>query len=223
MTRTEFAERISAGLAGWLQQLAAQNLEDQVGDDAARVEVVRMISAQRAYVPDTSLRPTNWPTETKKRLDIAVLGRRAGAEGWYGAIELKWPGQEFDVAATRQRIIEDVVRVAFSRTANLGANFLILGGTTRALTKLFDKSHTVTARETQRARFGALLSRDLAHPVGRLANSVLNSSFPDFGDRVPQTVFNGWTRRLQAELLAIAPATVGSSVKGHVYVWQCKK
>jgi hypothetical protein len=59
MTRTEFAERISSGLAGWLQQLAAQNLEDQVGEDAARDELVRMISAQRSFVPDTSLRPKN--------------------------------------------------------------------------------------------------------------------------------------------------------------------
>ena len=76
MTRIELAERISAGLAGWLQQLAAQNLENQVGEDAARVEVVRMISAQRAFVPDTALRPTNWPAGTRKRLDIAVLGPR---------------------------------------------------------------------------------------------------------------------------------------------------
>lgn len=223
MTRLDFAERISSGLAGWLQQLAAQNLEDQVGEDAARVEVVRMISAQRAYVPDTALRPTNWPVETKKRLDIAVLGRREGAEGWYGAIELKWPGQEFDVAATRQRIIEDVVRVAFARTANLGANFLILGGTTHALTKLFDRPHTVSAKETQRTRFSALLSRDLAKPIGTLPNAQLSASFPDFGDRVPQTVFNGWARRLRAELIAVAPANVGTTVKGHVYVWQCKK
>jgi hypothetical protein len=223
MTRTEFAERISSGLAGWLQQLAAQNLETQVGEDAARVEVVRMISAQRAYVPDTSLRPTNWPVETKKRLDIAVLGRKQGAEGWYGAIELKWPGQAFDVAATRQRIIEDAVRVAFASTANLGANLLILGGTSHALAKLFDNAHTAPGRELQRTRFAALLSRDPAQPVGNLPNSQLNGSFPDFGDRIPQTVFNGWNRRLRTELVAIASATVGTAVKGRVYIWQCKR
>jgi hypothetical protein len=223
MTRTEFAERISSGLAGWLQQLAAQNLESQVGEDAARVEVVRMISAQRAFVPDTSIRPPNWPAETKKRLDIAVLGRREGAEGWYGAIELKWPGQEFDVAATRQRIVEDVARVAFAQTANLCANFLILGGTTQALGKLFDKQHTLTKREVQRTNFIALLSRNLSSPSGKLGNQQLNETFPDFGDRVPQTVFNGWTRRLGTELVAVATASVGSSVKGSVFVWQCKK
>ena len=223
MTRTEFAERISSGLAGWLQQLAAQNLEAQVGEDAARVELVRMISAQRAFVPDTSLRPTNWPEATKKRLDIAVLGRRSNAVGWYGAIELKWPGQEFDVVATRQRIVEDAVRVAFADTANLCANFLILGGTTHALDKLFDKQHTVVAREMQRTRFNTLLSRTHATPIGNLPNTELNESFPDFGDRVPQVTFNGWTRRLRTELVAVAAARVGQADKGHVYVWQCKK
>jgi hypothetical protein len=223
MTRTEFAERISSGLAGWLQQLAAQNLEAQVGEDAARVELVRMISAQRAFVPDTSLRPTNWPEATKKRLDIAVLGRRSNAVGWYGAIELKWPGQAFDVSATRQRIVEDAVRVAFADTANLCINFLILGGTTHALEKLFDETHTAAARETQRTRFNTLLSRNHAAPIGNLPNAELNESFPDFGDRVPQVTFNGWTRRLRTELVAVAAAKVGQTDKGHVYVWQCKK
>jgi len=96
MSRTAFAERIAAGLGGWFQQLAAQNLEHQVGEDAARVELVRMISAQRSYIPETAQRPTNWPADTKKRIDVAVLGKRAGAQGWYGAIELKWPGYSFD-------------------------------------------------------------------------------------------------------------------------------
>lgn len=223
MTRIEFAERISSGLAGWLQQLAAQNLEHQVGEDAARVELVRMISAQRAFVPDTSLRPTNWPATTKKRLDIAVLGRKSGATGWYGAIELKWPGQEFDVAATRQRVVEDLTRVAFARTANLGANFFILGGTTAALEKLFDKPHTAAIRETQRTRFLALLKRDPAHPVGSLANADLGAAFPDFGDRVPQTTFGTWARRLRTDLVAVANAYVGTTIKGKVFVWQCKK
>lgn len=223
MTRIELAERISAGLAGWLQQLAAQNLENQVGEDAARVEVVRMISAQRAFVPDTALRPTNWPVGTRKRLDIAVLGRRSGAVGWYGAIELKWPGQEFDRTAARQRVVEDVVRVAFAATANLGANFLILGGTTASIDKLFDGPHTAAARETQRTRFCSLLSRDPGNPTGILTNASLNDSFPDFGDRVPQTTFNGWARRLRTDLIAVAPATVGTTVKGYVYVWQCSR
>lgn len=224
MTRVEFAERISSGLAGWLQQLAAQNLEQQVGEDAARVELVRMISAQRAFVPETSQRPTNWPATTKRRIDIAVLGRRSGAQGWYGAIELKWPGQEFDVAATRQLIVEDIVRVAFARTANLCANFLILGGTSAALEKLFDVAHpSAVDKEMQREKFGALLKRDLQHHVGSLSNKDLNAAFPDFGDRVPQTTFGTWARRLRADLVASASANVGTTVKGNVYVWQCKK
>lgn len=224
MTRTEFAERISSGLAGWLQQLAAQNLEHQVGEDAARVELVRMISAQQAYVPDTSLRPTNWPTTTKKRVDVAVLGRqKLAAGGWYGAIELKWPNSSIDVKQTRQNIVEDAVRVAFSSTANLCANFLIIGGTASALEKLLDKTHSNAARERQRTHFNNLFSRDMKNPNGFLSNTDLNAEFPDFGDRVPQTVFNGWTRRLRSNLVAVSEAKVGTSVKGYVYVWQIMK
>jgi len=224
MTRIEFAERISSGLAGWLQQLAAQNLEKQVGEDAARVELVRMISAQQAYVPETSLRPNNWPLTTKKRVDIAVLGRqKLSSGGWYGAIELKWPNFNIDVAATRQRIVEDAVRVAFSKTTNLCANFLIIGGTASALIKIFDKAHTAMAKEEQRSSFNKLLSRDAKNPTGSLTNAELSAGFPDFGDRVPQTAFNGWSRRLQTDLVAFASAKVGMIEKGAVFVWQIKK
>jgi len=129
MTRPDFAERICASLSGWLQQLAAQDLDHQVGEDAARVELVRTISAQRPYVPETSQRPSNWPLTTRMRVDIAILGRSATATGWYGAAELKWPKEKIDVKKARQSIVEDAVRVAFSDTSNLCANFLIIGGT----------------------------------------------------------------------------------------------
>lgn len=224
MKRKEFAERIAAGLGGWFQQLAAQNLEHQVGEDAARVELVRMISAQRTFVPDTAVRPTNWPSNTKKRIDIAVLGKKAEAKTWYGAIELKWPGESIAVADTRHAIVEDAVRVAFSKTANLCANFVVLGGTTTALELLFDKPHPeATQKEQQRTAFCSIFSRDLANPEGNLPNVDLNTHFPDFGDRVPQTTFKGWSRRLKTELVTVVNATVGASTKGSVYVWQSKK
>lgn len=223
MSRTYFAERIAAGLSGWFQQLAAQDLEHQVGEDAARVELVRMISAQRSYIPYTAQRPTNWPAHTKKRMDIAVLGKKSGAQGWYGALELKWPGFSFDPCSTRQLIVEDAVRVAFAKTSNLCANFVLLGGSTASLKKLFDKPHKAALREKRRVAFHNLFSRDLKTPKSSLNNSDLNANFPDFGDRVPQTVFNGWSRRLGTELLTVAEARIGSSVKGTVYVWQCKR
>jgi hypothetical protein len=222
MNRTEFAERITSGLAGWLQQLAAQNLHQQVGEDAAKVELVRMISAQRAFIPETSQRPPNWPNATKKRVDISVLGRRTTASGWYGAIELKWPSTAIDVKSIRHRIVEDAVRVAFSRTANMCANFMIIGGTVEALEKLFDKDHTTDFGTLQKARFNSLFSRDLNKPQGSLSNPDLNEAFPDFGDRVPQTTFNGWKRRLATDLIAVSVADVGKTRKGYVYVWQCK-
>jgi hypothetical protein len=224
MNRTDFAERIASGLAGWFQEIAAQNLASQVSEDAARMELVRMISALRSFVPDTSQRPTNWPTNTKKRLDIGVLGRKATATGWYGAIELKWPGLSIDVSDTRQRIVEDAVRVAFAKTSNLCANFVVLGGTTEAITAIFDTSHTQgTPTEQQRLAFKGLFSRNPASPAGFLTNTELNARFPDFGDRVPQTVFNGWSRRLRTELVTYVEAKIGAATVGSVYVWQCKK
>lgn len=224
MTRISFAESIASGLAGWFQQLAAQNLEHQVGEDAARVELVRMISAQRAYVPETAQRPTNWPATTKKRIDVAVLGRRSGAQGWYGAVEMKWPGSNFDVKQIRQAIVEDAVRVAFAQTSNLYANFLVIGGTSEAIKKLFDISHpSAKKKEAARLAFSSLLSRDLTKPISFLSNSELNTHFPDFGDRIPQATFAGWSRRLKTELVTVAKSTVGATEKGVVYIWQCKR
>lgn len=224
MDRREFAERITASISGWFQQLASQQLESQVGEDAARVELVRTVSALRQYVPETSKRPTNWPATTKKRIDVAVLGRSNTAQGWYGAMELKWPTLSVDVKATRQKVVEDIVRVAFAQTANLCANFLVLGGTREALEKLFDSPHSQSANsENQRKAFSSLLSRDMTNPNGTLTNHDLNQHFPDFGDRVPQTVFNGWTRRLKTELVSRSDANIGSREIGHVFVWQCKK
>ena len=141
MERQQLAARISAGLAGWFQQLAAQDLETEVGEDAAKLELVRMIGAQRSFVPVTSKRPRNWPDTTKKRIDIAILGRRDGAEGWYGAIEVKWPAGQYDVGACRKAIVQDCIRMAFTETANMNAKFVVLGGTTDALEALFDTEH----------------------------------------------------------------------------------
>ncbi len=224
VTRIELAERLSSGLAGWFQQLAAQNLEDQVGEDAARVELVRLVSAQQAYTPATSVRPTNWPESTRKRIDVAILGRhKAHSGGWYGAIELKWPKTNVDQKLIRHAIVSDAVRVAFAATSNLNASFLILGGTTDALNILFDKNHSKNTIEDQRTQFSSLLSRNINTPDGRILNSDLNEHFPDFGDRIPQTAFNGWSRRLSARLIAVSEAKVGASIKGTIYVWQISR
>lgn len=169
MDRTPFAERLTSGLAGWFQQLAAQDLHLQVGEDAARVELVRMISAQRAFVPETSRRPLNWPTSDKRRIDVAVLGRRSGAAGWYGAIELKWPGSSNDVAALRLDMVQDAIRVAFSDTQNMNARFFMLGGSETAIHRVFDKPHRgAPIPEAQRFAFSEVFSRSLLEPKGKL-------------------------------------------------------
>lgn len=224
MNRSDFAQRISAGLTGWLQLAAAQELHEQVGEDAARVEVIRIISALRRYIPQTSMRPTNWPTNTKKRVDIAILGKSQNATGWYGAVEIKWPTTNVDVAKIRQNIVEDIARVSFSKTNNMCANFMLLGGTDEAIKKLFDEPHKQSQqKEEQRQHFGKLLSREVEIPNGKLNDVPLNEYFPDFGDRVPQTVFNGWSRTMKTELLASNEARIGQDVCGHVYIWQCKR
>ena len=224
MDRKPFAERLAAGLAGWFQQLAAQDLHLEVGEEAARVELVRMISAQRAFVPETSKRPLNWPAHDKRRIDVAVLGRRDGALGWYGAIELKWPGTKNDVAALRQDMVQDAIRVAFSQTGNMNARFFILGGSETAIHRVFDTPHpTAGAKEFQRGAFNALFSRDLAAPDGRLTNADLMRHFPSALDRIHPDVTTGWTRRFAVEVIAVAEARIGRVVRGHVYVWQCKK
>jgi hypothetical protein len=224
MDRTPFAERLTSGLAGWFQQLAAQDLHLQVGEDAARVELVRMISAQRSFVPETSKRPLNWPANDKRRIDVAVLGRRDGAAGWYGAIELKWPGSSNDVAALRLDMAQDAIRVAFSDTQNMNARFFMLGGSETAIHRVFDKPHPDAAiSEAQRLAFSALFSRDLNAPKGRITNTALLQHFPAALGRIDPTVTADWTRRFATELLSASEAKVGSAVRGHVFIWQCKK
>lgn len=224
MNRVEFANKVSAGLGGWFQQLAAQDLERLVGEDAARVELLRMISAQRKYVPDTSARPPNWPSSSKKRIDIAVLGKSYKAKGWYGAIELKWPGKSFDVGSTRQNIVEDAVRVAFATTTNMIANFVILGGTTKALEKIFDTPHKKqTSLERQRRAFSLLFSRNLSDPTKSITNKDLALFFANYQARVPRSTFGTWNRRLKTELISVSHASIGTASKGSVYVWQCKR
>ncbi len=224
MERTAFAERITSGLAGWFQQLAAQGLHMEVGEDAARVELVRMIGAQRSFVPETSKRPTNWPANDKRRIDIAVLGRREGAVGWYGAIELKWPGTANDVTALRQDMVQDALRVAFTQTSNMNARFFVLGGSEVALHRVFDKVQTAgTPQEAQRQAFGTLFSRNVQATRGQLTNAVLLQNFPAALGRIHQTVTAGWTRRFSTELIASVESRVGSTVRGHVFVWQCRK
>lgn len=224
MVRTDFAERLAAGLAGWLQQLAAQDLEDEVGEDAARVELVRMISAQRTFVPKRSQRPVNWPTTSKQRVDIAVLGRSNGAAGWYGAIEAKWPRKNIDQSQARLQMVQDAIRVAFASTSNMNARFLVLGGCSPAISRVFDAPHPrADAKEHQRQSLSRLFSRDLSRPSGRLANGELLSNFPDALSRTPSAVAGTWNRRFATKLVAATDAKVGKGVVGHVYVWQCLK
>ncbi len=88
MTRGDLAFDVAAGLSGWLQLQIVQRLGGLSGEDSARLVVAQIVNAQGRYEPATSQLPPNWGS-TKKRVDIALKGRSAGAETWYGAVEIK--------------------------------------------------------------------------------------------------------------------------------------
>ena len=201
MNRTEIAERVTCGLGGWLQMLAAQNLHPQAGEDSARVVALQILNAQNAYSPNASAKPPNWG-HTKKRIDIALKGTSKKAAGWYGAFELKWAAESSDPHQIRQTIVQDVVRLSFVETTNMCARILIVGGTAIALNALFDTKHDKAKdRESRRAAFVKLLRRQGQQP-GVLLYTELNDQFPQHGKRIPKDVSCDWQGRLKAELLA---------------------
>jgi hypothetical protein len=223
MTRTDIAERLTCGLGGWFQVLAAQNLHEQAGEESARVMALQILNAQNAYRPQTSQKPVNWGA-TKKRVDIALLGTSAGAAGWYGAFELKWAAVESDPRQIRQSIVQDVTRLAFTRTTNMCANILLLGGTSNAIGKLFNTPHPdAVDREGRRVSFNKLLSRQSANSDGQLLPGELQSHFPSFGERVPPETFADWDGRLKASLLSTCDVRMGGRLVGTVFAWQCKR
>ena len=224
MHRQEIVDRLVFGMGGWLQMLASQNLEDQVGEDAARVIAIQILNAQNAFRPKTSAKPVNWPENTKKRVDIALKGATAGTEGWYGAFELKWPKFESDPHQIRATIVEDATRVSFVTTTNMCANVVVIGGADHAIGKLFDQPHTgAPNREQRRVAFNQLFSRDILNPDGVLHHATLNAEFPTFGGRVPEEVFRNWDGRLKTDLLAACEVKRGQKIVGRVFAWQCKR
>ena len=223
MNRSAFATHLASGLAGWHQLQVVQSLGDLSGEDTARSLVAQIINAQGQFAPATSQLPPNWGA-TKKRIDVALLGRSAGAVVWYGAIEIKWPGAAFDADQVRQHIVQDAMRLAFVNTNGVNAKFLVVGGNSAAISTLFDNPHPNAAdRENRRIAFNELLPRNLANPNGHLTHARLATQFPEAGERIPQTTFNGFDGRLKTELLACAEATVGRNAVGTVFIWQCNR
>lgn len=223
MNRSVFAVHLASGLAGWHQLQVVQSLGDLSGEDTARSLVAQIINAQGRFAPATSQLPPNWGG-TKKRVDVALLGRSAGAVVWYGAIEIKWPGSAFDPHQIREAIVQDAMRLAFVNTNGVNAKFLVVGGNSASIDKLFDAQHPhAPDRESRRIAFGELLSRDLADPGRHLTHGRWSTQFPKAGERIPQATFNEFDGRLKTELLACAKATVGGTTVGTVFVWQCNR
>jgi hypothetical protein len=223
MNNPLLAAHIASGLGGWHQLQHVQNLGDLSGEDSARLVLSQIINAQGRFKPAKSQLPPNWGN-IKKRVDIALLGRSAGSTTWYGAIEVKWPGTEVAVHAVRQAIAQDVMRLALVKTNVLNAKFLVLGGSTESLTKLFDKAHySSLGSEFRRYAFTQLLSRQMAAPSCSVPLWSLLSDFPELGERCPPALFATATGNLKTKLLAKSPSIVDGKEVGCVFVWQCNR
>jgi hypothetical protein len=223
MSRVDLARDIAAGLSGWLQLQIVQKLGDLSGEDSARLLVAQIVNAQGRYQPATSQLPPNWGA-TKKRVDVALKARTADAETWYGAIEIKWPGASFDISKMRVQVVQDAMRLTFVETNTPNAHLLVVGGSSASVRQLFDAPHpNATDQERRRQFFRRLFSRDLNDPRGEAAFVVWSRHFPDAGDRIPATIFSRFRGKLKTELIAMARARVGSTVRGRVFVWQCNR
>jgi len=193
------------------------------GEDSARFIVSQIVNAQGRYAPATSQLPKNWGA-TKKRVDVALKARAQGAQTWYGAVEIKWPGGAFDPHQVRLQAVQDAMRLTFIQTNSLNANFLIIGGSETAIHELFDKQHPNAAeRESRRQAFTALFSRDSQNPKGEANHGTWSVEFAEAGARLPQTVFGSFNGKLKAELLSGVDATIEGKPVGRAYVWQCNR
>ncbi len=221
--RRQLGTELAAGLGGWLQLLIAQKVEGLAGEDSARLIAAQIVNAQGRFSPATSQLPPNWG-RTKKRIDIALKAKSRGAKTWYGAIEIKWLGTAFDPQLVRLQMVQDAMRLTFIKTNNVNAAFLLLGGPSDSLARLFEKSHPrAKDREGRRLAFEALFPRDADAVAGEADHATWRQHFPNADERVPSSVFGGFDGKLKTELLGMADAHVGGDVRGSVYVWQCNR
>lgn len=221
--RKDLASDLAAGLAGWFQLQVTQNLGEFSGEDSARFIVSQIVNAQGRYAPATSQLPQNWGP-TKKRVDVALKARAQNAQTWYGAVEIKWPGGAIDPHQVRLTAVQDAMRLTFIQTNSLNANFLIIGGSQATLDTLFDKSHpNALDREARRQTFVSLFHRDPQNPKGEANHATWSQDFAEAGARIPATVFGSFNGKLKTELVAASTASIGASVVGGAYVWQCNR
>lgn len=219
-TRTSFAQRIASGIGGWIQFQEAQGLGELVSENAIKLVFAQLVSSTGRFTPVFSQKPINWGT-TKRRVDVAITGNY-DATLWYGSAEVKWLGGAFPADATRDSIIQDVVRTTFVQTQGMNANLLILGGSTKSLRKLFDGAHRNERTETRRQLMSTLLSRKVGQ-TGELKYSDWSDYFRHLGARVPESVFGGFNGGFRAELVAQSSSIVGQTLEGQVFVWQCNR
>lgn len=221
--RKVLAERIAGGLAGWQQLQAAQGLLGLEGEDTAQSIIAQIINADGRYVVQVSQRPTNWPTSSKLRMDISLTGTSTGATGWYGGIEVKWPGESVALDGVREAVVQDACRLLAIDTQGLNAKFLVLGGSEQVLTRLFDTPHPRAAdSEAKRAAFQSLFART-SGTSGSAKLEDLKAVFADAEKRVPSSLTPVTKGRVKCYCLASADAEFAGHTYGRVYVWQIQK
>jgi len=217
----DLASTIAGGLGGWLQLQAAQGLHELHGEDTAQFQLMQILYSRHQWRLEPSAKPNNWLPNKKHRVDVAMRAWGPESSTWYGVIEVKWPGTAVDRRKERRRLIHDVLRATSVETSNLKVSFVVLGGSSEALARLFDHEHDDNeASDTERRLLGVLLKRDLAKPSGSLTEKQLNAVAPDWQARVPAKSFKV-NNRISAVLLARADANLGGKTLGHVFVWQC--
>jgi len=216
--RGQLAKRIAAGVGGWLQLQIASDLDQTIGEDAARHALVTLLHAQRRFDVEVNYRPKGW--DTKHRLDIALVPRTATAKTVYGVIELKWLTGARDWGATRLDIVQDAVRTMAETTANLNAHFVVIGGHQQAFRSLFNTKHPrAKAKEARRAAFVRLFPRTYRE-MGSLTRAELDEHFAAAESRLPTGIQVLGKGKLQARCVAAASAKIHKREQGFVYVWQ---
>ena len=124
----------------------------------------------------------------------------------------------------RKQEDQDAMRLTFISTNILNAHFLVVGGSSSSIAKLFDTPHPkAVVQESRRQAFARLFSRDMGNPRGEATFAVWLNEFPGASDRIPGTVFSNFQGKLKTELMAMAEARVGGAVRGFVFVWQCNR
>jgi hypothetical protein len=220
VSRENLAVKLASGLSGWYQLQTAQGFAELSGEDAAQLIACQIVRAEGRYTTAVSQTPTAWPS-SKKRIDIALLGRTRGT-GWYGGIEMKWATGTTNSALLRPLLLADLIRVCSIDTSNLNARFLVLGGRADKIAEVFapDTKGWSSAADGKKL-LATLLPQDPDGAQGSARISDIVRTFDKVQAWLPPNVPPKSGMKLNVRLLAQADSKLGGVTLGRVLVWQC--